>query len=65
MVSFATSPPPPSTKMNNVSIVYKQQNLQTLNKFQDPPPLPCGHHKCIVPYLAVFTVLLFYLSQGY
>ena len=33
---------PLSTKMNNRSIVKKQFNPQTRDKFQDPPPLLCG-----------------------
>ena len=30
-------PPTPSAKINNTSIVYKQQNPQPRDKFQDPP----------------------------
>ena len=46
-------PTPPSVKMNNSSIVSKEGNLQTCDKFQEPPtPVPCGRHKCInVPFL--------------
>ena len=41
---------PSSSKMNNKSIVQKQQNLQTRDKFEDPlTPLPCGRHKCVLP----------------
>ena len=42
---------PPSRKMINRSIVSKEWNLQTRDKFQEPPtPLLCGRHKCMFPF---------------
>ena len=41
---------PLSTKMNNRSIVKKQFNPQTRDKFQDPPPPSVWTSKCLVPY---------------
>ena len=37
--NFVTRPPLPSTKLNHGSIVYKQWNLQTIDKFHCIPPI--------------------------
>ena len=37
--------------MNNKTIVLKQQNRQTRDKFQNPIPLLSGRHKCMVHIL--------------
>ena len=37
---------PVFTKMNNKTIVLKQQNPPTRDKFQDPIALLFGRHKC-------------------
>lgn len=49
MTNFVTPPSPPSAKINNRCIVYKQHNLQIRDNSRAPIPLPCEHHKYRVP----------------
>ena len=61
MTNLLTPLPPPSAKMNSRSIVKKQYNPQTRDKFQDSPtPLLFGRHKRMIPN--VFEISLIPLN---
>lgn len=46
------------SKMNKISIVWKKQDLQTCDEFQDSPTaLPHGRYNCMVPYSVKFPLL--------
>ena len=48
-------PPHPQNWIIDLLLKNKKKSTNTWQILRPPTPLPCGHHKCMVPY--VFTVI--------